>query len=172
MKIISFKDLLVWKLANELSGEIYELVKTFPKEEKYDLIGQLKRSSRSVPANISEGWGRFHFNDKLSYYDRSLGSLEETENHLIEARKNNYIDEEKKQCFDNKILKIMILLKRMIKNIIKKRDEYIGTKKFRREATVSARKRSFRPAKRDCFRPKDSSPSLCAPFQAAGNPYD
>jgi len=159
MKIKIFRDLLVWKLANELSYEISQLVKTFPKDEKFNLINQLKRSSRSVPSNISEGWGRFHFNDKLSYYDRSLGSLEETENHLIEARNNNYINEEKKQYFDKKILKIMVLLKRMIKNIIKARDGYIVTKKFRREATVSARKRSFRPAKRDCFRPSGRSSS-------------
>jgi four helix bundle protein len=145
MKIKSFKELLVWKLANSLSVEISQLVKTFPKDEKFDLIGQLKRSSRSVPANIAEGWGRYHFNDKLIFYDRSFGSLEETENHLIEAMKNFYISEQEMLSYNKKIIKIRVLLQKMIKNIIIARNEYNTSAKFRsQKGTVSAHKRSFR----------------------------
>jgi four helix bundle protein len=160
MKIKSFKDLLVWKLANNLSVQISQLVKTFPKDEKYELVNQLKRSSRSVPANIAEGWGRYHFNDKLIFYDRSFGSLEETENHLIEAMKNFYISGQEMLSYNKKIVKIRVLLQKMIKNIIKARNEYNSNKGFHpRKGIVSAHKRSFRPAERDCFRPPGRSSS-------------
>ena len=53
-----FRDLRVYQLSYELAVEIYELTKQFPKEEKYSLTDQIRRSSRSVPANISEAWAR------------------------------------------------------------------------------------------------------------------
>jgi four helix bundle protein len=52
----TFKDLLVYKKAFELAMEVFEMTKNFPKEEKYSLIDQIRRSSRSVCANIGEGY--------------------------------------------------------------------------------------------------------------------
>ncbi len=52
----SFRDLEVYKLAFKIAMEIYEISKKFPTEEKYSLIDQIRRSSRSVCANIAEGW--------------------------------------------------------------------------------------------------------------------
>jgi four helix bundle protein len=69
MKIIRFEDLRVWQLARKFSSEITELVKTFPRHEKYDLANQMRRSARSIPSDISEGFSRFHFNDKLTFYE-------------------------------------------------------------------------------------------------------
>ncbi len=51
-----FRDLKVYQLSYQLALEIFELTKTFPKEEKHSLIDQIRRSSRSVPANIAEAW--------------------------------------------------------------------------------------------------------------------
>ena len=51
-----FRDLKVYQLAYKLAMEIFEKTKKFPKEEKYSLTGQIRRSSRSVPANIAEAW--------------------------------------------------------------------------------------------------------------------
>jgi four helix bundle protein len=53
-----FRDLIVYQLSYQLSVEIFEITKIFPKEEKYSLVDQIRRSSRSVPANISEAWSR------------------------------------------------------------------------------------------------------------------
>ena len=52
----TFKDLIVYKKAFALAMEIFEMTKTFPKEEKYSLIDQIRRSSRSVCANLGEGY--------------------------------------------------------------------------------------------------------------------
>jgi four helix bundle protein len=52
----TFKDLIVYKKAFQLAMEIFEMTKSFPKEEKYSLIDQIRRSSRSVCANIGEGY--------------------------------------------------------------------------------------------------------------------
>ena len=52
----SFRDLEVYKLSREVSKEIFILTKTFPKEELYSLTDQIRRSSRSVGAQIAEAW--------------------------------------------------------------------------------------------------------------------
>lgn len=55
MKITSHKELHVWQEAMNAAMDVYQLTKEFPKEEKYSLVDQIRRSSRSVPANIAEG---------------------------------------------------------------------------------------------------------------------
>jgi four helix bundle protein len=57
-KIESFKDLIVYQKAYKLAMEIYELSKSFPKEEKYSLTDQIRRSSRSITSNITEAWAK------------------------------------------------------------------------------------------------------------------
>jgi len=52
------RDLEVYKLAFEIQQEIFKLTKLFPKEEMYSLTDQIRRSSRSVGANISEAWAK------------------------------------------------------------------------------------------------------------------
>ena len=56
MKIKTHNDLEVYKLSFKSAVEIFEITKSFPMEEKYSLISQIRRSSRSVPANLSEAW--------------------------------------------------------------------------------------------------------------------
>ena len=51
-----YKDLKVYQMAYQLALDIHEVTKTFPKEEKYSLVDQIRRSSRSVPANLAEAW--------------------------------------------------------------------------------------------------------------------
>mgnify|MGYP003463036342 CR=1 FL=1 len=55
-KILRHQDLLVYQKAMDAAMKIFELSKSFPKEETYSLIDQIRRSSRSVPANIAEAW--------------------------------------------------------------------------------------------------------------------
>ncbi|NHB69596.1 four helix bundle protein [Perlabentimonas gracilis] len=81
----SFRDLEVYKLSRDLSKEIFELTKTFPAEERYSLTDQIRRSSRSVGAQIAEAWAKRryekHFISKLTDAD---GEQQETQ-HWIEV---------------------------------------------------------------------------------------
>ncbi len=63
----SFEELNCWKKAASLRRKISILVKTFPREEKYRLVDQMIRSSRSAPAQIAEGFGRFHFQENIQF---------------------------------------------------------------------------------------------------------
>jgi four helix bundle protein len=58
MEYRGFRDLIVYQLSYQLAVEIFEITKSFPKEEKYSLTDQIRRSSRSVASNIAEAWSR------------------------------------------------------------------------------------------------------------------
>jgi four helix bundle protein len=63
--------------------KIYELSHYFPKEEVFGMVSQVKRAALSIPANIAEGFGRFHFMDKAKFYLNAGGSLYELKSHLL-----------------------------------------------------------------------------------------
>jgi four helix bundle protein len=106
----SFEELEVWKKSRELRINISELVKRFPNEEKYKLNDQLIRASRSVTANIAEGFGRFHFQENIQYCRQSRGSLFEILDHLTCAFDEKYIDKEQLSNFKNDIHNILKIL--------------------------------------------------------------
>lgn len=89
----SFEDLDVWKLARAFKKKIRILSDSFPAEEKLRLKSQLIRASRSVTANIAEGWGRYHLKENIQFCRIARGSLFETLDHLIEAKDDDYISE-------------------------------------------------------------------------------
>ena len=88
----SFRDLEVYKLARQLSLEIFKMSKRFPKEEMYSLTDQIRRSSRSVGAQISEAWAKRrykkHFISKLTDSD---GEQQETQHWIETAHDCSYI---------------------------------------------------------------------------------
>ncbi len=89
-----FYDLEVWKKCREFKIHATKICKQFPPEEKYALTDQLKRSSRSINANISEGHGRFHYQENIQYCRQARGSLTESLNHFIDAFDENYISKD------------------------------------------------------------------------------
>ena len=90
----SFTELEVWKTARVLRIEISKVVKSLPNTEKFRLSDQLIRSSRSITANIAEGFGRYHFQENIQFCRQSRGSLQEVFDHLICARDEKYISKE------------------------------------------------------------------------------
>jgi four helix bundle protein len=90
----SFKDLIVYRKAYALATKIYELSKTFPKEEKYSLTSQIRNSSRSVCANLAEAYRKRkypkHFTSKITDAD---GEASETSVWIDFAFACRYIDE-------------------------------------------------------------------------------
>lgn len=81
----SYRELLVWQKAMELVVETYRFSSSFPKEERYGLMSQLRRASVSVPSNIAEGYGRASRKEYLQFLYVSQGSLKETETQIILA---------------------------------------------------------------------------------------
>ncbi|MBX9782170.1 MAG: four helix bundle protein [Chitinophagaceae bacterium] len=110
MSYQGFEELDVWKKAREVKKEIFELVKSFPNEEKFRLADQLVRSIRSVPAQISEGHGRRTFPDRLRFSIIARGSLSESLNHLIDAFDCNYISDEQLSLYRVKINEVERIL--------------------------------------------------------------
>ena len=87
-----FEDLKAWQLARQLMIECHKVADALPAKERYDLAPQMRRSSKSVMANIAEGYGRYHYLDSLRFYYIARGSLNETINHTITAHDLAYID--------------------------------------------------------------------------------
>ncbi|MFQ6610860.1 MAG: four helix bundle protein [Fidelibacterota bacterium] len=90
MKVPTHKDLDIWKMSISLVKDIYFLTSTFPKEEKYGLITQMKRAAVSIPSNISEGAARNSRREYIQFLYISLGSLSELETQLIIADELDY----------------------------------------------------------------------------------
>lgn len=123
MKLNSFTELECWKEARMLRKDISVLAKTFPPEEKYDLVSQIKRSSRSVTANIAEGHGRFHYQENTQFCRQARGSLTETLDHLITAYDEGYISEEKLNEFQQKLEKCLRILNGFIGYLQRAKDQ-------------------------------------------------
>jgi len=138
-KITRFEDLKVWQLTHKLSLEVSNLVKFFPKDEKYDLANQMRRSARSVPSDISEGYGRYHFNDKLTFYERARSSLDEIRNHFAEALGNGYLEEASYKKYLKRITEIAYLLSQMMKNVREARDSHENERKSKRYSSTAQR---------------------------------
>lgn len=94
MEIKYFTDLDAWKVNHKLVLEIYKITRSFPKEEKYGIIDQIRRAASSITANIAEGWGRYHYGDRVKFYHQARGSSCEVQNYLILSKDLNYVNEE------------------------------------------------------------------------------
>ena len=97
-----FYELPVYKTCRDFKKEISALVKKFPKEERFLLSAQLLDASRSVTANIAEGFGRFHYQENIQFCRQSRGSLTEVMEHLITAYDEKYIDKSVLEIFNKK----------------------------------------------------------------------
>ena len=113
----SHKELRVYKLAFTAAMEIFELSKSFPSEERYSLTDQIRRSSRSVCANIAEAWRkrryRGSFIQRLSDSDTEVG---ETQTWLSFSLACGYIDKEVADDLTERYDHILAMLVKMMTN--------------------------------------------------------
>ncbi len=114
---MDFKELLAYKKSFELAMEIFEISKSFPKEEKYSLTDQIRRSSRSVAANIAESYRKRRYtNHFISKLTDSDAENSETYTWLEFSLKCKYIDQETFEKLNIKSLEIGKLINYMINN--------------------------------------------------------
>jgi four helix bundle protein len=100
-KILSYRDLEVWKNGVKLAKDIYRLTETFPNHELYALTSQLRRASVSVSSNIAEGFVRNSTKDFVRFLYISLGSLAEIETQIEIAKELNYTENNKTEALEN-----------------------------------------------------------------------
>jgi four helix bundle protein len=86
----SFKQLIVWQRAVELSIAIYQLTSAFPKSEQFGLTNQLRRASVSVASNIAEGYGRSTKGEYVLFLGHARGSISELQTQLVIADALNF----------------------------------------------------------------------------------
>ena len=96
MKVADYKELRVYKLAFDSAMEIFELSRSWPSEERYSLIDQIRRSSRSVCTNIAKAWRKRRYEAAfISKLSDSDGEAAETEVHLDFALRCGYLKPDK-----------------------------------------------------------------------------
>lgn len=124
MSLRGYRDLKVYHLSFEMAPEVFEETKRFPRDEKYALTDQIRRSSRSVSGNIAEAWGkrmyRNHFVSKLS--DR-YAEANETQTWLDFGLAHRYIEKDRHRYFSENYDHIC----RMLFNMMRSPEKFLLT---------------------------------------------
>ncbi|HEX2975303.1 MAG TPA: four helix bundle protein [Bacteroidales bacterium] len=116
-RIESFKELIVYQKAYTLAMMIFELTKNFPKEEKYSLTDQVRRSSRSVTSNIAEAWAKRRYEKFfINKLTDSLGEELETSVWIDYAKDCQYITPESHKELCNDYTEVRKMLISMLNN--------------------------------------------------------
>lgn len=79
----SYRDLIVWQKAMDLTCAVYQLTRNFPEEEKFGLISQMRRAAVSIPSNIAEGQARHTSREFIQFISHAEGSLAEVDTQLM-----------------------------------------------------------------------------------------
>jgi len=116
---LSHKNLEVYKISLKLSDEIYKVTKTFPKDEMYALVSQIRRAVVSVCSNLAEGAARISKKEKKRFYEISRSSLVEIDTQLEIALQQQYIKKEQIAEIEKLLESTFRILSKMIENLRK-----------------------------------------------------
>ena len=109
-----FKKLTVWEKSHKLTLRVYKVTSSFPPEEKYGLVSQMRRAGSSVPANIAEGCGRDGNAELARFLGIAMGSASELEYHSVLAHDLSFLGEEDYGKLDGETTEV----KRMLASLI------------------------------------------------------
>jgi four helix bundle protein len=110
MAVKSFRDSIAWQRAMDLSHEIYQVTRSFPKEEIFGLTNQLRRASVSIASNIAEGQGRLTPGEFLHFLGMARGSAFEVETQLEIAKREGFANVaaiERAQSIASEVVRIL-----------------------------------------------------------------
>ena len=107
----------VWKIGFSQVIELYAITKSFPAEERYGLISDIKRAANSVTNNIAEGFGRYERKDKTRFYKISRGSCYELINQMLTSCQLGFIKEQESNKIITNYKNIIAGLDALIKSI-------------------------------------------------------
>lgn len=120
-----FRRLRIWQTGRTLRNELYHFCQSLPKSEQLRLSDQVIRASRSVTANIAEGYGRYHYKETIQFLRHARGSLYELIDHLDTAQACRHIQKTQFDAFECQIL-----------NLIRSINAYVKYLKTRKEGTL------------------------------------
>lgn len=106
----NFRSLSVWQKSHKLTLDVYKSTASFPKEELYSLVSQIRRSAASVPSNIAEGCGRNTQSQLAHFLNISLGSASELEYQILLAKDLDFISEQIFKELTNQVIEIKRML--------------------------------------------------------------
>jgi four helix bundle protein len=118
--INTFEDLEVWQVSHQLTLQLYKTTLTFPKEEQYGIISQIRRAAVSIPNNIAEGFGRYTTKDLIHFLIQARGSAFELRYLIILANDLEYMNVESKTELLNKIESTGKMLNALINSLRKR----------------------------------------------------
>jgi four helix bundle protein len=99
----NYKELKIWQKSIDITTDVYRLFSSFPVDEKYGLVAQIKRSAVSIASNIAEGAGRNSNKDFLHFLSIAQGSSYELETQLILSNKLGFINEKSLTEFSERL---------------------------------------------------------------------
>ena len=114
------KNLRVWCQSIELVTAIYQITKTFPREELFGLVSQLRRAAVSVPSNIAEGYARGTDREKLHFLRISSGSMSEIETQVMLSLNLGYITQDSYEELSENVTSVWKQLNALISSIKKR----------------------------------------------------
>jgi four helix bundle protein len=115
--IKTFKDLIVWQKALDLSVQIYRLTGEFPKHELYGLSSELRKTSRSIACNIAEGHKRWSTRDYVHFLRISAGSAAELESQILLSERLGYLQKNTAEQIRYMLSEIARMLDALIRSL-------------------------------------------------------
>ena len=114
------KELDVFKLSHQLTLRIYEITKSYPQDEKYGLVPQMRRSSSSIPMNLMEGTGRRTSKEYIHFLSICSGSCEEIKYQILLSKDLDYIETTIYDELTEQYSRVSKMLYRLIQSLNKK----------------------------------------------------
>jgi four helix bundle protein len=114
---MTHKELIVWQKGIALVKAIYELTSSFPQQEQFGLISQIRRSAVSIPSNIAEGCGRNSDKELIHFLYVALGSTSELETQIIISAELGYLSKEKAEIILVSVNEIIKMASSLIKSL-------------------------------------------------------
>ena len=96
------ENLWIYKLAEDLEVEVYEVTKSFPKDEIFRSVDQLRRSSSSVSDNIAESYHKITLKEKIRFLSISKGEAEETKGGILKSARKSFLSEKSAKAIADK----------------------------------------------------------------------
>ena len=113
----NFQELTIWQRRHSLTLKVYSITNTFPKDELFGIISQMRRSSSSIPTNIAEGCGRNSNPEMKRFLIIATGSASELEYQLILSKDLKYLPENPYKELQNELIEIRKMIHSFIKNL-------------------------------------------------------